>query len=216
MARTILCYGDSNTYGTPPMADLDDWGRFDRDSRWPGVMAGHLGPGWNVIEEGHPGRTTVHDDPVEGPHRNGLTILPAILESHRPIDLVILKLGTNDLKPRFSATAADIALSLGRLILTIRAFGVGPDGQAPQVLLAAPPPVEEAGCLAAMFEGAAAKSRALGPAIEAEARRKAVALVKAGDVIAVSPRDGIHYEAEAHRRLGQVMAEAVQHHFREG
>ena len=75
-----------------------------RDERWAGRLA-RLLPDWEVIAEGHPGRTTVHDDPVEGAHRNGLTVLPALLESHRPVDVVLVMLGTNDLKERFSVNA---------------------------------------------------------------------------------------------------------------
>jgi lysophospholipase L1-like esterase len=205
--RTILCYGDSNTHGTPPMADLDVMDRFGPDQRWPSLMARALAPDWTVVEEGHPGRTTVHDDPVEGAHRNGLTILPAVLESHRPIDLVILKLGTNDLKPRFSVQAPDIALSLGRLIDVIRASACGPKGAAPQVMLIAPPPIMEVGCLAEIFEGGAARSARLGAACRAVAARDA------GDHIAASPIDGIHYDAAAHVMLASVLAGAVRQHF---
>ncbi len=68
--RTLLLFGDSNTHGTMPMADLEESGRFSRDDRWAGRLA-RLLPDWEVINEGHPGRTTVHDDPVEGAHRNG-------------------------------------------------------------------------------------------------------------------------------------------------
>ena len=93
--KTIVCFGDSNTHGTCPMRDLDDVGRFDAQTRWPGVMAAALGAGWQVIEEGHPGRTTVHDDPLEGRHKNGMPALLVALETHRPIDLVIIMLGTN-------------------------------------------------------------------------------------------------------------------------
>ena len=80
--RTLLLFGDSNTHGTMPMADLSDTGRFGRGERWAGRLQ-ELLPEWEVIAEGHPGRTTLHDDPVEGPHRNGLTVLPALLETHR-------------------------------------------------------------------------------------------------------------------------------------
>jgi lysophospholipase L1-like esterase len=213
MSRTLLCYGDSNTHGTMPMATLDDMGRFGPDRRWPGVMAKELGDGWTVIEEGHPGRTTVHDDPVEGPHRNGLTILPAILESHRPIDVVLLMLGTNDLKPRFSVTAGDIALSLRKLAEVIGASAAGPAGGAPAILLVAPPPVEERGCLAEIFEGGAAKSRLLGARIGDVALRLGLPFEDAGRMIAACPLDGVHYDAETHAVLGRAMAAAVRRHF---
>jgi len=94
----ILCFGDSNTHGSIPMRDRDDSRRFGPDERWPGVLRNELGAGWTVIEEGLPGRTTLHDDPIEGVYKNGLWYLRACLESHRPIDLMTLMLGTNDLK----------------------------------------------------------------------------------------------------------------------
>lgn len=102
--RVVLCYGDSNTYGWIPVAG----GRFPRDVRWPGVLAAQLGDGWHVIEEGLGGRTTIFDDPIL-PGRNGKTYLEPCLLSHEPVDVVVIALGTNDLKVRFAASAADIA-----------------------------------------------------------------------------------------------------------
>ena len=213
MARTVLCFGDSNTHGTPPAADLGASARFDRSTRWPTLMAGHLGADWHVIEEGHPGRTTVHDDPIEGAHRNGLTVLPSLLESHKPIDVVILMLGTNDLKGRFSVNATDIALSLERLIGVIRSFACGPDGTNPGILLVSPPPILEVGCLADMFEGGAAKSHGLCAAISAAATRANVSFLDAAAHIAVSPIDGIHYDKATHATLALVLADALRENF---
>jgi lysophospholipase L1-like esterase len=155
----------------------------------------------------------VHDDPVEGAHRNGLTVLPALLESHRPVDVVLLMLGTNDLKERFSVNAMDIALSLERMVGVIRASGCGPAGRAPGVLLVAPPPIVETGCLAEMFQGGAAKSRLLADRIGASARRLGVPFLDAGQVVAVSPVDGIHYDADANPALAQAFATAIRQHF---
>lgn len=210
MVRTVLCYGDSNTHGTPPVPALGASGRYDLGMRWPGLMGAYLGASWHVIEEGLPGRTTVHDDPIEGDHRNGLSVLPAILHSHLPIDLIVLKLGTNDLKPRFSVGPMDIALSLERLITTIRANGCGPNGASPRILLVAPPPIEEVGVLAEMFAGGAAKSQQLGGHLARAATRADVHFVDAGLHIAVSPIDGIHYDEAAHATLARVLARAVQ------
>ena len=170
-------------------------------------------PGWQVIEEGLPGRTTVHDDPIEGAHRNGLTVLPAILESHRPIDVVILMLGTNDLKQRFSVNALDIALSLAKLVLAIRASGCGPDGAAPGVILVAPPPILEVQDLGVMFAGGEAKSLELGPRLAALARGLDVPFIDAGALIGVSEIDGIHYDEPAMAALAQAFAQAVTDHF---
>lgn len=210
--RSLLLFGDSNTHGTMPMPDLDFDGRFDRDERWAGRLAKLL-PEWEVIAEGHPGRTTVHDDPVEGAHRNGLSVLPALLESHRPLDLVLIMLGTNDLKARFSVNACDIALSLERLVRVIKGSGAGPGGMAPDVLLVAPPPILETGCLAGMFAGGAAKSASLATEIAAAAARAGVAFLDAGRVVRVSPIDGIHYDAEANPALAKAFAAGITAHF---
>lgn len=210
--RTLMCFGDSNTHGTMPMVELSDMGRFSRDDRWTGRLAKLL-PDWEVIAEGHPGRTTLHDDPVEGPHRNGLTVLPSLLESHRPLDLVVVMLGTNDLKQRFSVNPGDIALSLEKLVQVIRASGSGPDGAAPQVLLVAPPPIVETGCLAEIFAGGAAKSEHLSDRIARAADRAGVPFLDAGAHVQVSPVDGIHYDAEAMPKLAEAIAQAIRHHF---
>jgi lysophospholipase L1-like esterase len=209
VTRSVLLYGDSNTHGTLPLAHLDDRRRLPRNHRWPGVLAAAL-PGWHVIEEGLPGRTTVHDDPIEGDHRNGLSVLPAILESHRPLDLVVLKLGTNDLKPRFAAGAMDIALSIGRLIRAVAAPACGPGNGAPAILVICPPPILETGCLAQMFAGGAAKSQALPPLLAAECARHGAAFLDAGRHIAADPLDGIHYTAAAHATLGAAVAAEIR------
>ena len=114
---TIVCYGDSNTWGAIPMPSRAELGRFAPADRWPGVLREKLGPSHTVIEEGLNGRTTVHDDPDRRrPVKNGHRFLPVVLETHAPIDLVIIKLGTNDLKMRFSVPAYDIADGAGRLV----------------------------------------------------------------------------------------------------
>ena len=210
--RSLLLFGDSNTHGTMPLPDLGGSDRFVRDERWPGRLR-KLMPDWEVIEEGHPGRTTVHDDPVEGNHRNGLTVLPALLESHRPLDVVAVMLGTNDLKERFSVNATDIAHSLERLVRLILASGAGPGQGAPGVLLICPPPIVEVGCLAGMFAGGAAKSRALAAEVQHAAARVGVPFLDAGKVVTVSPIDGIHYDAAANPALAAAVAAAITAHF---
>ena len=207
---TIVCFGDSNTYGTPGMPDPDFWGRFGPDERWPGVMRAALGAGFIVIEEALPGRTTVHDDPIEGADRNGLTALPIVLGSHRPIDLVIVMLGTNDLKARFSVTPSDIAASVGTLVRTVQASPAGPEGRAPKVLVVAPAAISEVGFLGGMFTGGAAKSRELGATYRTMAKRFGVPCLDAAPLITVDPTDGVHLKADQHAILGKAVAEAAR------
>jgi len=207
--KTILCYGDSNTHGTCPMVDMADRRRFGRDERWPGRMAAALGEAYHVIEEGHPGRTTVHPDPLEGVHKNGEAVLPAILESHRPIDAVVLKLGTNDLKARFSVSPLEIALGVENLLWVIARSEAGPDGAAPAVLVVSPAPIIETNWLGEMFEGGAAKSARLAGHYAQVAARNGAAYFDAGTVIESDPVDGIHLSADAHASLGAALAAQV-------
>jgi lysophospholipase L1-like esterase len=209
MARVLLVYGDSNSHGTAPMEALTTARRYGPDVRWPGVAAAALGPGWRVVEEGLPGRTTVHPDPISGVHKNGLAHLPAALESHAPIDVVALMLGTNDCKARFAVPAVEIAVSVEKLVLAIRQSFVGPDGGAPAILLVAPPPVVEAGCLAEVFAGGAAKAARLAALYAEVAARHGAAFLDAGRHAAVDPLDGVHLAPDAHADLGRAVAEAV-------
>ena len=111
MTRTVVCFGDSNTHGADPTGA----GRMAREFRWPRVMARELDDGYEVIEEGLNGRTACWETPLE-PGRNGLTYLVPCLLSHAPVDLVIIMLGTNDLKRIYGNTASEIACGAARLI----------------------------------------------------------------------------------------------------
>ena len=212
--RTILCFGDSNTHGVTATEGAPRLGPCER---WPGVMLPVLderngGGGWRLVEEGQSGRTTCHDDPIEGAHRNGLTGLLIALETHRPIDVIVIMLGTNDLKMRFSLPASDIALGVERLVQTVRRgpqAPYGPGGRDPAIVLVSPPLVEEVGRLGAMFQGAAATSRRLAPAIRAVAEAHGCAFADAAQV-ASAGADGVHFEAEDHARLGRLVAQTVQ------
>jgi lysophospholipase L1-like esterase len=204
---TILVFGDSNCHGSMPLRRAGGVERHPPDARWPVVMAQALGR--PVVCEGHPGRTTVHDDPIEGAHKNGARALPVALESHRPLELVILMLGTNDCKARFGLRGWDIAAGVGRLAEIVLASNAGPGGTAPRAMLVAPVPVEEAGVLAEMFQGAPARSRAIAPALRDEAERLGCGFFDAGRVAAVDALDGVHLSAGAQRALGLAVAEAV-------
>jgi lysophospholipase L1-like esterase len=208
--RVVLAYGDSNTHGTMPMETLEDSGRWGPAVRWPGVLAGELGAAWRVVEEGLPGRTTVYPDPISGVHKNGLALLPAALESHRPLDLVAIMLGTNDCKQRFNVPPVEIGESVSLLLHYVRHSYMGPGSGQPALLLIAPPPLLEAGCLGEIFAGGAAKSARLSETYAAVARRHGAGFLDAGKVIASSQVDGVHFDADEHGKLGRAVASAVR------
>lgn len=204
--RTVLCYGDSNTWGSEPGTGE----RFAPGARWPGVLARELGDGFRVIEEGLGGRTTVWDDPIEGSHKNGKTYLTACLESHKPIDLVAIMLGANDLKERFAASASDIAQGAASLSEMALRSGCGPGGGAPAVILLPAPPIGKLTDMAEMFQGAEEKSRRFSTHYQRFAEQSGCGFLDAGGVVISSDVDGIHLEAEEHRKLGQAVTVRVR------
>ena len=198
--KTLMCFGDSNTHGSRPCRHFGDSRRLPPGKRWPGALAAHLGSGWHVVEEGLGARTTVFDDPVEGLHKNGSRMLLGLLETHKPLDAVVIMLGTNDQKARFGLTAFDIAAGAGRLVETVQAFEV------PNILLICPPAVQERGCLAGMCAGAEARSADLPRCFAEEAERRGVDFLDANAHIATDPLDGVHFEAAAHAKLAKAVA----------
>lgn len=205
MAKRVLCYGDSNTWGHIP----ETGGRYAPEVRWPGVLQTELGSHYTIIEEGLCGRTTVWDDPIEG-YKNGRDYLIPCLASHKPLDLVIIMLGTNDLKHRFALTAYDIAEGVGVLVDVVRTSAAGPDGAGPAVLLLVPPPITTLSDYADMFRGAVDESQRLASQYARIAQAKGCALLDVGTVLTSSPIDGVHFAPEGHRALGMAVAERVR------
>jgi lysophospholipase L1-like esterase len=204
--KTLLCYGDSNTWGYDPVTQA----RLPRDARWTGVLRQAIGSDYLVLEEGLNGRTTVWDDPIEG-DKNGAKYLVPCLSTHRPLELVIILLGTNDLKLRFSLSAFDIANGAGVLVDLVQRCDPDPKyGPPPKVLLLAPPPVSRLTEFAEMFAGAEEKSRRFAMHYQRVAEERGCAFLDTATVIVSSDLDGIHFEAVEHRKLGQAVAAKVR------
>ena len=206
---TILCYGDLNTHGSNPAG-----GRYGLHERWPGVLRDELGTDFWVVEEGLGGRTTVFPDPIEGNHKNGKAHLVVSLESHQPVDLVVILLGTNDLKMRFNVPAQDIARGAGQLVQMVQSSTSGPGGKAPRVLLISPPPFASLTGFAEMFQQGTEKSFQLSRHYREIASTLGCEFFESGNVIASSPIDGIHWEKSEHAKLGKALAEVIRSLFK--
>jgi lysophospholipase L1-like esterase len=208
MTRTVLCYGDSNTFGHATVERPDN--RYGPDERWPGVMGAALGPAWRVIEEGLGGRTTVSDDPIEGAWKNGAPYLLPCLHTHKPLDVVLVMLGTNDLKARFGKSAWEIAQGVGVLVKTIQSAGIGRNGGVPEIVVISPVPIlKKLPLHAEMFAGAYEKSQASAAAYAAMAKENGVRFFEAGKVAKPSRVDGFHLDPDAHAALGKALAKVV-------
>jgi lysophospholipase L1-like esterase len=201
----ILCYGDSNTWGY----DAATGERFGRWERWPGVLQRTLGDGFHVVEEGLGGRTTMFDVPGE-PDRNGLTPFAMVLESHSPLDLVVIALGVNDIfLPGIGARWA--ARGAATLVDRVRSSGAGREGAAPSILVVVPPPIpalppgDEAAAPAAREESGGFASE-----YAAVCEVLGVPMLDLGGVCEPTPTDGIHFERGAHEAIGLAVAGRVR------
>lgn len=204
----LMCFGDSNTYGAPPIVELGRALRFDTATRWPRVMAAQTGV--DLVEEGLPGRTTMFDDPIMGAHMNGQTGLKIALESHGPLDLLVIMLGTNDVKARFTALPAQVQGGMASLLDIAQHFMMQARHGGFEILVIAPPPVLEQGPIRNEFFGGAARSAPLAGLYAELAAKRGVHFMDAGAHIAVSPIDGVHFDAPAHIALGRAVAEKVR------
>lgn len=202
----VLCFGDSNTWGYPASAPGERLGRWDR---WPGVVQHELGSEVQVIEEALNGRTTAFEDPFRA-GRSGLAWLPVALESHAPLDLVIIALGTNDLFVPGALTAWHAARGAITLADVVATSGAGPEGGAPEVLLLVPPSFGPLGESEPESPDAELASREFADAYRRVAEEGGVPLLDLGELVTSSLLDGVHFEAADHRTIGLAVAEGVR------
>lgn len=205
MSKSILCYGDSNTHGYVPETGR----RHPFNSRWTGVLQKELGGLARVIEEGLNGRTTVHDLALRV-GRNGSTYLPILVESHAPIDILVLMLGTNDILHFSDVTANDAANGVSRLIDITRLTCARLDYPWPTILIIAPPialplPFEERDvCL-----GNPSKSHEFALHYKRMAKVQNCLYLDASKIVSTSEVDGVHLDAENHQKLGLAIAKCL-------
>jgi lysophospholipase L1-like esterase len=211
--KNILCFGDSNTWGFTPGTKA----RYPQDVRWTGILKKELGDEFNIIEEGQNGRTTLWDDPISGGCKNGRTYLIPCIESHKPLDLVIIMLGTNDLKKRFSLTAFDVAAAAGVLVNIVMTSNSGRSGKPPKVLLISPPHIGnmEGTEYKEMFNGdeSVIRSHEFGKYFRRIAEQSGCEFLDVAGIITPSTIDAIHFEAGEHRKLGLAVAEKVRNSY---
>jgi len=209
--KTILAYGDSLTYG----ADPGGGPRHAYEDRWPTVLEKGLGGKARVIAEGLGGRATAYDDWTAAADRNGARILPTLLASHAPLDLVIIMLGTNDLKPFVAGSAAYAARGARRLIEMTRGHFAATNEPVPQILLVSPPHVVETTneTMLSNFGGLEhllRESQDFARHYRRHAEETGVAFFDAATVAKADPRDGVHLDPANTRAIGEGLVPLVK------
>lgn len=210
--KTIVCFGDSNTHGY----NAENFGRFPKNVRWTGLLQNILGDEYAVKEEGMSGRTCVFDDPLFY-GLNGYEYIEVALLTHEPVDKLIIMLGTNDVKERFSCNAVNIAKGLERLITRAKNRTDAWTNGKPDILVICPPPIEagyvNSYCAEEMGKDCDAKSRKLAPLYEEVATRLGCDFMDAGSIegMKMNTIDYMHLDEAGHRLLADAIAKQIIH-----
>lgn len=204
MMKTVLCFGDSLTWGY----NAEGPSRHAYEDRWPSVLQAALGDGVKVIAEGLNGRTTAFDDHLAGEDRNGARVLPTLLGTHAPLDLIIIMLGSNDMKPWIHGNPIAAKQGMSRLVRIVQGHPYPLEAEAPEILLVSPPSVSrtEDADFAGMFAGGDEASRELAGQYAALADELGCGFFDAGSVAETTPLDGVHLDAENTRKVGEAIA----------
>ncbi|MCB9993803.1 MAG: SGNH/GDSL hydrolase family protein [Hyphomicrobiaceae bacterium] len=205
--KTILCFGDSLTYGANPAG-----GRHAFEDRWPTELGRVLGADKvRIIAEGLGGRTTVFMDRSSPANLNGAEILPTLLSSHQPLDAVVIMLGSNDMKEYICGSALGAAMGMKRLVEIIRKHPYYEGFVAPPVVIVSPPhcvPTEHAD-LGPMFRHGMRESHLLAGHYERVARDTGATFFDAATVAVADPLDGVHLDAANTKAIGAALGPVV-------
>lgn len=208
--KTILAFGDSLTYGANPIPNGQ---RHPYEDRWPSALEAGLNGKARVIAEGLGGRTTVYDDFGADADRNGARLLPTLLSSHSPLDLIVIMLGTNDLKPHLGATALEAANGMRRLVELIRGHYAQKNETQPKIILVAPPHLGETDHPEMMLhfgrETSVAESRKFAQFYKLRADEYGVGFFDASTVAKPDFHDGVHLDPANTRAIGQGLVPLV-------
>lgn len=206
--KFILAFGDSLTWGF----EAGTFKRHAYEDRWPNALAAGLDGKARVIEEGLNGRTTSYPDHTVSVERNGAVALPMLLATHQPLDLLIIMLGTNDLKFVNRCRAFDAALGMENLVQIARRLEYNEGYSAPDILVVSPPAIipttDE--FFNDLWGHAIAESKLLPRHYERVAHELNCHFFDAGSVVSTDPTDGGHLTAAATRKLGEALVPVVK------
>lgn len=205
--KTVLAFGDSLTWGFIPGTR----NRYPREVRWPKVLEKGLGGKAEVLDNGLNARTSVHENPYRD-YRKGLDILPSLLESHAPLDLVILMLGSNDFHSNYGLKPFDVARGMRRMVQTVKTYMTEPEMPVPEVLVISPPKIikTEDPYYSQIFGDTYKIFGELAPLYKTLAEEEGAHFFNAAEIATAEPRDGIHLSAESTIAIGKALIDPVR------
>jgi len=205
--KRILVYGDSIPWGLIPATKFE---RYDYDMRWPGILQSKLGKDYQIIEECLCARTIDSDDIRPGfEGRNGTTYLPTCLDTHYPLDIILLSLGLNEVKSIYDWTPLQVAEKMGRMIELIQNRKPNFHNSNSRIILLSQPTVSNTGFWGDLWVGSSEKSQALYKEYEELAKKTGIDFV---DLSEVKPdeKDGVHINDAGHALTAEIVAKFIK------
>lgn len=209
--RRIVCFGDSNTWGYNP----ESGSRYSDDIRWTKLLEKKLGGDYRIIEEGQNGRTIANPDPWEWGTKCGMDQILPILESHMPMEALVIMLGSNDLKSKFGLPAPDIAGSLQNMLKSVRGhlryYLNNPDLK---ILIIAPPALGDnfaSSPFAEFFDedSVVQKSKDISKWFELVAGQFGCEFLDATSQVTAGDVDSLHLSPEGHAKLAELVYQKI-------
>jgi len=209
--KQILIYGDSNTFGYC----ADNGFRYNERTRWTGICQMLLGEKYHIIEEGLNGRTTVHDVPLME-FKNGLSYIEPCIRTNLPLDLICVKLGSNDLAANLEPAPEKIAANAVRVLKKAQEVAEMLYPHHPcKFALMAPMEVNEYmmdGPFAFDYEGMKTIeiSRKLSAAYEKAAKENGFLFFDSPKYAQCGKVDGVHLDIENHKKMAYAVSDWIK------
>lgn len=202
--KTLLCYGDSNTYGYDPQTG----GRYENSKRWTTILAKKLGPDYVVVSEGLNGRTTAYDS-EDVAWKNGLPYFAPCIASNKPVDIICIMLGTNDCNKNLNLEIEDISAGMEKLICTVIEECPYIQGYIPKIIIVTPAPilgvVPESPFAEDLDEYSIKKSQGLAKAYKLVAEKYGCGFVDCNGMVEISPTDAEHLTEKGHQQIADLL-----------
>lgn len=205
---SVLCYGDSNTYGYDP----NNGGRYPKEVRWTTILQNKLGQDYEVYVEGLNGRTTAYDRP-DGAWKNGLSYLTACIASHKPLDYIVFMLGTNDCNCDLNLSSKDICLGMEKLIETVEVEITNIQEKMPKIIVAVPAAIADdyksSPFAYQLNDESIVKSKQIAPLYKELCEKHNCIYLDASN-LEVSPIDSEHLTIESHNKLACMLEKTIK------
>ncbi|WP_083627158.1 SGNH/GDSL hydrolase family protein [Vibrio ponticus] len=205
--KSVLCFGDSNTWGYMPIKG----GRYPAELRWTSLLEQQLPADWQVISEGLPGRTTGFHESIHSPH-SGLGYFLPCLEKYQP-EVVVIMLGTNDLQSHLGLSAEAISFGAAQLVKQAQHFASHNHDVATNIVLVCPPPIFEIGFAATGFSGGAEKSQQFAEHYQQRAQELGCYYLDAAKWVSSSATEGVHWHEDQPAKFAEGLYQTIKHLF---